>query len=483
MRDSAKPLTADPPALHEPREEVTVASDPLLGQTIDGRYHIDALLGEGGMGLVYRATHTALRKQLAIKVLRPDVSRDEEVLQRFRQEAQSASAIGNEHIVDISDFGMLADGSTYFVMEYLEGIDLIHLIEDENRLDPERAMHIARQLSRALGAAHAEGIVHRDLKPENVYLIRRGRDQNFVKVLDFGIAKVGDSNSKLTRAGEVFGTPHYMSPEQCAGTRVDHRTDIYSLGVMLYEMVTGDVPHDADNMMGILTKHIYEEPKHPSELVDDMLPSLEHIILRCLHKDVALRYQTMAEVEHDLIRIENGEEVEAPPSWKAPRKPRRVPWYFALTGIASLAILATLVSIAVNRQDGTPPLVSEAITPIAVATSGAAADDGPTGPRMAARSNTISVVSAPEAAEVWAGDELLGKTPIELERSTIAVKTLTLKHKGYKDTPAIVTADTDLYEVYLDERKAPRRRPRVKRSKSKPAPSAAYSELEDPWKD
>ena len=171
----------------------------LGGTTIDGRYEVEKVLGEGGMGLVYKARHIVLNKPLAIKVLRPDVSRDEEIITRFRQEAQSASAIGNQHIIDISDFGVLPDKSTYFVMEFLDGVDLTGAIERDEKIEAPTIIHIAKQLCRALGAAHEAGIVHRDLKPDNIYLIRRGGDSNFVKVLDFGIAKVGGNSSKLTR--------------------------------------------------------------------------------------------------------------------------------------------------------------------------------------------------------------------------------------------------------------------------------------------
>jgi serine/threonine protein kinase len=191
--------------------------DPLIGRTLDGRYRIEAVLGEGGMGLVYRARHAVLGKPLAIKVLKPEVSRDTEVLTRFQQEAQSASAIGNQHIIDISDFGTLPDQSTYFVMEFLDGVSLTGAIEAAPDaggapMDPQRVVHVAKQLCDALGAAHERSIVHRDMKPDNVFLIKRGGDKDFVKVLDFGIAKVGGSSSKLTKAGQVFGTPHYMSP-------------------------------------------------------------------------------------------------------------------------------------------------------------------------------------------------------------------------------------------------------------------------------
>ncbi len=282
--------------------------DPLVGRTLDGRYRIEAVLGEGGMGLVYRARHAVLGKPLAIKVLKPEVSRDAEVMSRFQQEAQSASAIGNHHIIDISDFGTLPDQSTYFVMEFLDGVSLTKAIEEQHPMPPPRVVKVAKQLCDALGAAHERSIVHRDLKPDNVYLIKRGSDTDFVKVLDFGIAKVGGSSSKLTKAGQVFGTPHYMSPEQCAGSNVDARTDIYALGVMLYEMSSGRVPFDADNLMGILTKHMYEQPIPPRELPPpvDVPPGLEAVIMKCLAKSAEARYQTMAEMRADLERLEAG---------------------------------------------------------------------------------------------------------------------------------------------------------------------------------
>src|SRR5262245_15494410 len=259
------------------------------------------------MGIVYKAVHTALGKPLAIKVLRPEVSKNEEIVMRFRQEAQSASQIGNPHIIDISDFGTLADGSTYFAMEFLSGRSLTAALA-ETRFDTERTIHVVRQIANALGAAHDIGIVHRDMKPDNVQLLDRGTAKDFVKVLDFGIAKVGGSTSKLTQAGQVFGTPHYMSPEQCAGTNVDHRTDIYAVGVILYEMATGKVPFDADNLMGILTKHLYETPIAPHELAPpvDVAPAMEAVILKCLQKKPEHRYQSMAELGADLNAMERG---------------------------------------------------------------------------------------------------------------------------------------------------------------------------------
>src|ERR1041385_3529305 len=230
--------------------------DRLIGTTLDGRYLVQNKLGEGGMGVVFAVKHTVIERPLAIKVLKKEVMRDNASVQRFVQEAKAASRIGHPNIVDVTDFGKTPEGMTYSVMEYVEGATLSRAIKQGAPLPPARAVRIAMQIARALSAAHGKGIVHRDLKRENVFLVDRDGRPDFVKIVDFGIAKVApaegtDAGPRLTRAGSVFGTPEYMAPEQAAGRGdTDGRVDIYALGVIVYEMMVGRVPHRGDTMGG-----------------------------------------------------------------------------------------------------------------------------------------------------------------------------------------------------------------------------------------
>ncbi len=278
----------------------------MVGSTIDGRYRVEARIGEGGMGVVYRASHVVLRKALAIKVMRSEQANDAEVVQRFVQEAQSSSAIGHPNIIGISDFGTTADGSVYFAMEFLEGQTLGKAME-QGPLPVARAIDVFLQITSALEAAHQRGIVHRDLKPDNIFLVQRGDQRDFVKILDFGIAKVKNAAAKITRTGMVFGTPHYMSPEQAAGQAVDQRSDIYSLGVIMFQVFAGQLPFDAESYMGVMTKHMFDPPPQPSKILPSLRGPIEDIILMALAKKPEQRYQSMLEIKDDLERVRRGE--------------------------------------------------------------------------------------------------------------------------------------------------------------------------------
>jgi serine/threonine-protein kinase len=277
--------------------------DQIIGQTV-GNYLVTQKLGEGGMGSVYLAEHPTIGKKVALKVLHAEFSTNPEVAERFFTEAKAVNAIGHPNIVDIVDYGVLQAGPggrdrlVYFIMEYLNGPALAQVLRNESPLTPERALTIALQVADALAASHKTMIVHRDLKPDNIILIRRGRENDFVKLLDFGIAKLTGSDglsSHKTRTGLVLGTPAYMSPEQCEGrASVDHRTDIYALGVVLYEMLTGRVPFIGEGYGEILVQHLTQQPVPPSQF-RMMSPHVEQVVLKALEKRPEMRYPTMDE--------------------------------------------------------------------------------------------------------------------------------------------------------------------------------------------
>src|SRR5262245_16862604 len=277
--------------------------DHIIGQTV-GNYLVTQKLGEGGMGSVYLAEHPTIGKKVALKVLHAEFASNPEVADRFFTEAKAVNAIGHPNIVDIVDYGVLQTGQggrdrlVYFIMEYLSGATLSQVVRTDSPLPPERALTIAMQVADALAASHKSSIVHRDLKPDNIILIQRGRERDFVKLLDFGIAKLTGTDglsSHKTRTGLVLGTPAYMSPEQCEGrATVDHRTDVYALGVVLYEMIVGRVPFIGEGYGEILVQHLTQQPVPPSQY-RMMSPHVEQVVLKALEKRPEMRYPNMDE--------------------------------------------------------------------------------------------------------------------------------------------------------------------------------------------
>jgi len=275
------------------------ADDPLVGTVVSDRYRIVRKVGEGGMGAVYQAEHAVIGKRVALKVLFADLTRRNELCARFLQEAKSASRIIHENVIDISDFGQTPDGLVYIAMEFLEGQDLGRTLRADRTMAWPRAQPILMQIAKALQAAHAQGIIHRDMKPENIFLVQREGRPDFVKVLDFGIAKVVSSDEsdgpRLTQTGVIFGTPEYMSPEQAQGHPPDHRVDVYAVGCIMYQMLTGAVPFHAESFMGILTKHLLEPVVPPRQRRPDLdiPPDVEAVCLRAMEKERDRRFPDM----------------------------------------------------------------------------------------------------------------------------------------------------------------------------------------------
>ena len=291
----------------------SLPDDPLAGRVLSGRYRLMELIGRGGMGAVYRAHHILMDKPVAVKVLRAELSSDTEAVARFHREARSASRLDHESIIRVTDFGQTDEGLLFLVMELLDGENLAQVIKRES-LSWRRAATIARDIALGLGHAHEQGVIHRDLKPENVVILRRGKGRQLVKVLDFGLAKLiheagphGSDDDEvpgrsLTRTGVVFGTPEYMSPEQAEGRTLGPHTDLYALGVVLYQMVTGQLPFSAPTFLALIAKTVHDTPPPPSTVAPERrLPSdLEALILRCLAKSPEDRPNSAEEIADEL---------------------------------------------------------------------------------------------------------------------------------------------------------------------------------------
>jgi tRNA A-37 threonylcarbamoyl transferase component Bud32 len=385
-----------------------------VGETV-GNYRVTAKLGEGGMGQVFLAEHPVIGSKVAIKAVHSQYARNPEVVSRFVTEARAVNQVGHDHIVDITDFGTTPAGDFYFVMEYLQGAMLAEQIGQA--FPPARALNIAAQIADALQASHDQGVIHRDLKPANVLLITREGTPDFVKVFDFGLAKLIGNNgtpaAHHTGAGIVMGTPFYMSPEQCVGdAEVDHRCDIYALGVILFEMLTGRVPFTGEGYGDVLYKQVNQPAQSVRSLVPSLPPALDALVARALVKDPKQRFQTMAELRAALLEIEAT--LSAPAVTPRPRlitptgdvlagtgelihsadiKPKKRHRGLMLAGAAALAMVA-LANVGFRRQAarvvaGTPAVAAATVAAPTPATVRVNFSSDPDGATVAGRDGTV----------------------------------------------------------------------------------------------
>ena len=336
------------------------ASNDLVGSVVADRYHVLRVLGEGGMGKVYLAEHVKMGRKSALKVLRPAAMRDADAVSRFNREASNASRISHPNIATIYDFGE-TDGVIYLAMEFVDGAPLTSIIDESGALPPSRAAEITRQAAEGLAAAHEMGIVHRDLKPENLMIAKTGEGLDQVKIVDFGIAKAaGVGAQKVTRTGHVIGTPDYMSPEQLSGDPIDGRSDIYSLGIVAFNMLTGKLPFPGDSSQESMIMRLTDPPKRLGEMRPevDWPPDLQAAVDKALARDVTNRYQRAVEFGRDLSAAAHriGDRVPAasrkvvradtvPETRVATGQPRKRPVSLAIGGgIAALVVVSAALA-------------------------------------------------------------------------------------------------------------------------------------------
>lgn len=466
---------------------VPVDPDLEVGDKV-GEYEVSGKLGQGAFGTVFQAVHPLIGKEVAIKVLARRFSVDPEMVSRFIAEARAVNQIRHRHIIDIFSFGKLDDGRQYYVMEYLDGEPLDVLLDREKQIPIGSALSILRAIAKALDAAHAKGIAHRDLKAENVFL---GRDPDggvFPKLLDFGIAKLMGAEEVLkhkTRTGAPIGTPYYMSPEQCRGKDVDHRTDIYAFGVLVYLMLTGVYPFDADDYMSILMKQITEEPSAPSTLNADLTPAIDDAVAWMMKKDPADRPPDLRTAMKALEQAASAAGLASTPtqSWEVASSPSLKPYetqpvntatphptgvakgiatptgelptsrksklpMFAIGALAAAAIGVVVVFATRKSADDTkppsPPVVQPAPPAPPPPTPAPVKQPDVAKPEEPPQTVIITITGVPEGTEVFAGGMTVGAAPGPVQLPRIAEgMVLTFKADGYLPTSVTVTPDRD----------------------------------------
>lgn len=431
---------------------LTAERDPMRGRVFSGKYRVLERIGQGGMGTVYRAVQAGLNRPVALKILKREHTFDPDTVARFHREANALSLLTHPNTVRVYDFGQSEDGLLFLVMELLEGEVITEKLSREGPLDVLEAIRVTQEILRSLAEAHQHNIVHRDLKPDNIFLARlTGHREPVVKVLDFGIAKIAAPDRPLnqfeTQAGAVFGTPRYMSPEQAQGAALDGRSDLYSVGTLLYLMLTGRAPFVDEDAVVVMAKHIREQPENPRTLAPERpIPkSLDDVVMRSLAKEPSERFQDAFEFEEALARC-------VPEAIAARRSSRfrllpRTAWVVAAAavvgalgygGYRALASPArgALVSSPLATSDGAPA----PIHPVPVVTQYAPSDldhaieQGP-GPA------NVAIRSDPAGATVFREGKRLGETPLYLlvqpDQDLVRVE---LRKPGFQPLAAELTA-------------------------------------------
>jgi eukaryotic-like serine/threonine-protein kinase len=403
------------------------AGDSLIGYVLADKYRVLRQIGRGGMGVVYEAEHVQLGKRVAIKLMLEKYRDDSEAIVRFQREAYSASRIGNPHIIDVVDIGTAPDGRAFVVMELLNGVPLTELIK-AGPLPPWRAVSIIRQVLRAVGAAHAKGIIHRDLKPDNIFVVDNGGQQDFVKLLDFGISKVVDPDeliaaTKLTTTGVVIGTPLYMAPEQAMGQPIDRFADLYAIGVILYEMLAGRPPFEGPTYAVLVSRVLTQPPPHLSTMRGGLPAPLCTAVHRALEKEPERRFRTAEEfaaalpgTERSISALELAGTIDSGMGFHAAVPPRSgtPKWPLYLVGGVMVALAAVITGVVVSSSETPPAAATTAVAPTAPtpAPQTEAPKEAPAKPAAVIPEGTLEVKTTPVGASVVVGDSPVGQSPI-----------------------------------------------------------------------
>jgi serine/threonine-protein kinase len=454
------------------RPKAPAAEDRLIGETVAGRFRIEERIGLGGMGAVYRATQTGLSRNVALKILKADVSLKRDAVTRFHREAKAMSLLVHPNTVRVFDFGETDDGLLYLAMELLEGEGLSDKSRREGEVDITDAIRIAQQLLSSLHEAHSKGLIHRDLKPDNIFLARvDGHSEPVVKVLDFGIAKAWQGDQKLdqyeTQAGTVFGTPRYMSPEQAQGNDLDPRSDLYGVGILLYQLLTGAPPFVDDDAVLVMAKHI-RDPAPPVRSVAPQRPiprSLERVLIKALEKDRKRRFQSAEEFIMELEACLPDVAAEAQGERPSPIQqwlggvPRAVLATAASVVLGAIAVSIYLIAAPSGRAaepdpaHAAPPEVEPSAPRTATAPQRAVSqgnDEKRDAGAPAAQTSEIELSSQPKGASVWQGNRRVGQTPWVHTLSPGEHVEVELRKQGYETETVELVAGQQPERVELE---------------------------------